>query len=173
LARALQRSRDEAADKARRDLDDLKLEYRGKEERFVLDGDRRQLHSIKAELDALRRRATDDEDRARVARDAAQQAVHAAMAAAPRAPRARASPRAVFDDDALDAINGNAAYDGGAPQPPPKAPTDRRRPPPPTTTADQLARLKAERSVLVDDAGYPESDPLVRDLDRLIAAAAE
>ena len=50
LARALQRARDENRDAARRDLDALRLEYKGREERFVLDGDRQQLKQIKAEL---------------------------------------------------------------------------------------------------------------------------
>ncbi|KAH8058211.1 hypothetical protein JL722_6063 [Aureococcus anophagefferens] len=156
LARALQRAKDDAADRARRDLDELKLEYKGKEERFVLDGDRKALGDIKAELDALRRRHVADEDRAKVAKNAAMEAVHYAMRNAP-------ARRAVFDDAALDAINGNAAYAGGAAIPPRGAPVD---------DADNLARLVSERAVLVDEAGYPENDPLVRDLDRLIQAAA-
>ena len=170
LARALQRAKDDAADRARRDLDELKLEYKGKEERFVLDGDRKALGDIKAELDALRRRHVADEDRAKVAKNAAMEAVHYAMQNAPASPRGaprpaprHQSPRAVFDDAALDAINGNAAYAGGAAIPPRGAPVD---------DADNLARLVSERAVLVDEAGYPENDPLVRDLDRLIQAAA-
>ena len=98
------------------------------------------------------------------------EAVHYAMQNAPASPRGgprpaprHQSPRAVFDDAALDAINGNAAYAGGAAIPPRGAPVD---------DADNLARLVSERAVLVDEAGYPENDPLVRDLDRLIQAAA-
>jgi len=89
----------------RRDLDELKLEYKGKEERFVLDGDRKALGDIKAELDALRRRHVADEDRAKVAKNAAMEAVHYAMQNAPASPRGgprpaprHQSPRAVFDD---------------------------------------------------------------------------
>jgi len=38
---------------------------------------------------------------------------------------------------------------------------------------DQLAGLVAERRVLVEQAGYPLDDPVVRDLDALIHAAQE
>ena len=53
LARALKREREKTAATARRDLEQLKLEYVAREQRFILDGDRHELHKIKAELKAL------------------------------------------------------------------------------------------------------------------------
>lgn len=39
---------------ARREMEQLRLEYMAREERFHLDGDRNELRSIKQELDELR-----------------------------------------------------------------------------------------------------------------------
>ena len=39
---------------ARRDMEQLRLEYLAREERFMLDGDRNELRTIKQELDELR-----------------------------------------------------------------------------------------------------------------------
>ncbi|KAK7254142.1 hypothetical protein SO694_0000839 [Aureococcus anophagefferens] len=162
------RAKDDAADRARRDLDELKLEYKGKEERFAPRRRPQRASATSRRARRARRRHVADEDRAKVAKNAAMEAVHYAMRNAPasprRAPRRAAAPvAALFDDAALDAINGNAAYAGGAAIPPRGAPVD---------DADNLARAPLQRAVLVDEAGYPENDPLVRDLDRLIQAAA-
>ena len=54
LARALKREQDKATASARQEAEALRLEYLGKEERFVLDGDRAALRTIKEELDLLR-----------------------------------------------------------------------------------------------------------------------
>jgi hypothetical protein len=54
LARALKREQDKATASARQEAEALRLEYLGKEERFVLDGDRAALKTIKEELDLLR-----------------------------------------------------------------------------------------------------------------------
>jgi hypothetical protein len=175
LARALQRARDENRDAARRDLDALRLEYKGREERFVLDGDRQQLKQIKAELDALRRNASEREDRANVARDAARSVVEELSPPRRRRvePRDGPSPRAVFDEDALDAVNGTE-YEGGAPMPAVDEASafasGGRVTHSPVDVEAQRARLRTERESLLS-AGYPAEDPLVRDLDRLIAAA--
>lgn len=39
---------------ARREMEQLRLEYLAREERFMLDGDRNELRTIKQELDELR-----------------------------------------------------------------------------------------------------------------------
>ncbi|CAN0114928.1 unnamed protein product, partial [Discosporangium mesarthrocarpum] len=54
LARALKRHQERENTFARRELEQLRLEYLAKEERLVLDGDRNELRSIKQELDELR-----------------------------------------------------------------------------------------------------------------------
>ena len=53
LARALRREREKTASAARRDLEQLRLEYVAKEQKFVLDGDRNELRKIKEELKML------------------------------------------------------------------------------------------------------------------------
>lgn len=172
LARALQRARDENRDAARRDLDALRLEYKGREERFVLDGDRRQLKQIKEELDALRRNASEREDRAHVARDAARTVINEMGTPPRRVQPGIRSPSAVFDEDALDAVNGTE-YEGGAPAPAREEEVFRSTGSvshSPVDVQAQHLRLQGEREALLG-AGYPAEDPLVRDLDRLIAAA--
>ena len=53
LARALKRERQKTAIAAQRDLEQLRLEYVAREQRFVMDGDRGELAKIKSELRAL------------------------------------------------------------------------------------------------------------------------
>ena len=53
LARALKRERKKTAIAAQRDLEQLRLEYVAREQKFVMDGDRGELAKIKSELRAL------------------------------------------------------------------------------------------------------------------------
>ena len=79
----------------------------------------------------------------------------------------------MFDEDALDAVNGTE-YEGGAPMPAVDEAaafaSGGRVTHSPVDVEAQRARLRTERESLLS-AGYPAEDPLVRDLDRLIAAA--
>lgn len=54
LARALRREQEKQAAAARHQVEQLRVEYLAREEKFVLDGDRRELMTIKKELDTLR-----------------------------------------------------------------------------------------------------------------------
>ncbi|CAN0310708.1 unnamed protein product, partial [Ectocarpus sp. 12 AP-2014] len=54
LARALRRHEERETTCARREMEQLRLEYLAREERFMLDGDRNELRTIKQELDELR-----------------------------------------------------------------------------------------------------------------------
>lgn len=54
LALALKRERERSSVAARQELEQLRLEFLAREERYVLDGDREQLRSIRQELAALR-----------------------------------------------------------------------------------------------------------------------
>mmetsp|Transcript_10194 Transcript_10194/g.35880 ORF Transcript_10194/g.35880 Transcript_10194/m.35880 type:complete len:246 (-) Transcript_10194:20-757(-) len=81
-----------------------------------------------------------------------------------RARRAN-SPR--VDDDVLRAINSNRDYRGGAP----RGACEAHDGGAPRGAREAHDRLVLERRVLVDDAGYPEDDALVLELDRLIRAA--
>lgn len=54
LALALKRERERSSVAARQELEQLRLEFLAREERYVLDGDRDQLRSIRQELSALR-----------------------------------------------------------------------------------------------------------------------
>ncbi|CAN0478608.1 unnamed protein product, partial [Ectocarpus sp. 12 AP-2014] len=54
LARALRRHQERETTCARREMEQLRLEYLAREERFMLDGDRNELRTIKQELDELR-----------------------------------------------------------------------------------------------------------------------
>ncbi|CAM9957971.1 unnamed protein product [Scytosiphon promiscuus] len=54
LARALKRHQERESTCARREMEQLRLEYLAREERFILDGDRNELRTIKHELDELR-----------------------------------------------------------------------------------------------------------------------
>jgi hypothetical protein len=58
LARVLRKERRQRAERAGEQLEQLRLQYLAREERFVLDGDRQELQSIKQELDGLRNRMT-------------------------------------------------------------------------------------------------------------------
>lgn len=175
LARALRRERDEAADKARRELDELRLEYRGREERFVLDGDKARLGQIKAELDALRRATNEGQNIGTIARQAAEFTI-ATLAADKPQPATQALPaladkrlddqspsnqRTEDDGQRVSEIrrDSNSNHAGGVPS---------------TNGNDALSydHLVAERTILVEDAGYPPDDPLVKDLDRLIGQVA-
>jgi hypothetical protein len=55
LALALKREREKTATIARQDLEQLRLEYLAREERYVLDGDREELNAIRHELSSLRK----------------------------------------------------------------------------------------------------------------------
>ncbi|CAN0389701.1 unnamed protein product, partial [Ectocarpus sp. 13 AM-2016] len=57
LARALRRHQERETTCARREMEQLRLEYLAREERFMLDGDRNELRTIKQELDELRYRS--------------------------------------------------------------------------------------------------------------------
>lgn len=54
LALALKRERERSAASARQDLEQLRLEFLAREERYVLDGDRQELSNIRHELAGLR-----------------------------------------------------------------------------------------------------------------------
>ncbi|GBG26635.1 Centrosomal protein of 120 kDa [Hondaea fermentalgiana] len=54
VARELQRQMHANSSRAERELDNLRLEYLAREERFVLDGDRKQLMDLRQELNELR-----------------------------------------------------------------------------------------------------------------------
>lgn len=54
LALALKREREKTAVMARQDLEQLRLEFLAREERYVLDGDRQELNSIRLELAGLK-----------------------------------------------------------------------------------------------------------------------
>jgi hypothetical protein len=54
LALALKRERERSAASARQDLEQLRLEFLAREERYVLDGDREELRNIRHELASLR-----------------------------------------------------------------------------------------------------------------------
>ncbi|CBJ32316.1 centrosomal protein 120 [Ectocarpus siliculosus] len=54
LARALRHHQERETTCARREMEQLRLEYLAREERFMLDGDRNELRTIKQELDELR-----------------------------------------------------------------------------------------------------------------------
>ena len=55
VAKELQRLQRQDSRRAERALENLRLEYLAREERYVLDGDRNELRSIRADLDHLRR----------------------------------------------------------------------------------------------------------------------
>ncbi|KAJ1462376.1 hypothetical protein M885DRAFT_456030 [Pelagophyceae sp. CCMP2097] len=217
LAKALQTAKDEAHDKARRDLDELRLEYRGREEKFVLDGDRRELRNIKDELEGLRKLAVDPRQvrvfnpepvappppqyDVRVEAQASRVEAHGARPRrqrpansgdayedspptyassdefyagdepppppSPPPHRARRANSPRVDDDVLRAINSNRDYRGGAP----RGACEAHDGGAPRGAREAHDRLVLERRVLVDDAGYPEDDALVLELDRLIRAA--
>lgn len=54
LALALKREREKSATIARQELEQLRLEFLAREERYILDGDRDELRTIRYELAALR-----------------------------------------------------------------------------------------------------------------------
>jgi hypothetical protein len=54
LATALKREREKSAVMARQELEQLRLEFLAREERYVLDGDREELKNIRHELSSLR-----------------------------------------------------------------------------------------------------------------------
>ncbi len=54
LGEALQRHQEKDAVAAKRELEQLRLDYLAREERFMLDGDREELQRIKHELDCLK-----------------------------------------------------------------------------------------------------------------------
>ena len=54
LARLVRKQRHEKQAKAHEDLEQLRLQYVAREQRFLLDGDRQELQTIKQELDLLR-----------------------------------------------------------------------------------------------------------------------
>lgn len=54
LALALKRERDKSATIARQELEQLRLEFLAREERYILDGDRDELRTIRFELANLR-----------------------------------------------------------------------------------------------------------------------
>ena len=55
LVKELQAERREKREASEKGLEQLRLQYLAREERYILDGDRQELRSIKDELDALKR----------------------------------------------------------------------------------------------------------------------
>ncbi len=58
LGEALQRHQEKDAVAAKRELEQLRLDYLAREERFMLDGDREELQRIKHELECLKSSAS-------------------------------------------------------------------------------------------------------------------
>ena len=59
LALALKRERERSSSQARSELEQLRLEFLAREERYVLDGDREELRAIRSEIGSLRKAAED------------------------------------------------------------------------------------------------------------------
>jgi hypothetical protein len=59
LATALKREREKSSSLARQELEQLRLEFLAREERYVLDGDREELKTIRQEITSLRRGVQD------------------------------------------------------------------------------------------------------------------
>jgi len=162
LARALQRTKDELHDKARRDLDELRLDFKAREQRFVLDQDFNTLQSIKRELDDLRRLSKPETHRAIPTKYHEKKTVQAENVpnnnSGTVTPPQKQTPssHSDFDNEAIDLLNQtDIDYRGGAP------------------ARSQLENLLQERRILVEQAGYPLDDPVILDLDRLITALRE
>jgi len=62
LALALKTERDRSSDVARQELEQLRLEFLAREERYILDGDRAALGDIRKEIDQLRKISAHGED---------------------------------------------------------------------------------------------------------------
>ncbi|CAM9315454.1 unnamed protein product [Phaeothamnion confervicola] len=84
LAAALKRQQRKEASAARRQLEQMRLEYLAREQRFALDGDRGELRTIKRELDELRHVGLVQEAATALGRTTAAATVTAATATAPQ-----------------------------------------------------------------------------------------
>ena len=160
LARALQREQGKQAARERRQLEQLRLEYSAREERFLLDGDRKALGEIRRELGSLRTAVT-----AQAAGEAArraEEAREAAAAAKRRAEEGRAAPLELLRASA-EAAAAEEEEEVEALEPVELGEPRVRR---------SGGGLRAEREALLASGLYDEDDPLVRELDRAIRASA-
>jgi hypothetical protein len=141
LARLLRRQRRAAESRAHEELEQLRLQYVAREERYVLDGEREQLSAIKRELDGLRSQAVYGAAAAD-ASAAVARAAHAAhdgafaqassvVGAAPAwmSPVAPASPVAGEGQQLYGFVSGTEVSPMVAPQPRPPPPAPGAMPP--------------------------------------------
>jgi hypothetical protein len=146
LARILRKERKQRAERAGDQLEQLRLQYLAREERFVLDGDRNELQSIKKELDGLR----DHMSRDHMSRD------HV-TGGAPQGFRAQVPPAAQQQQPPLQPL----------PEQPEEEDDDSMQP------LDPLSRLVKEREQLLLTPGYTGEHKLIRELTRRIQLERE
>jgi hypothetical protein len=192
LARALKREREKTAATARRDLEQLRLEYVAREERFVLDGDRSELQRIKSELKVLNEQdmalnfEPPKEMGAATRRGSDYEDVDAGVVVSKAREKARsASPLRVKTG------GDDTPYSPESYSPQRRAPTSVQTPPEKAigkinipivdgggmkkmSSAEataEVARLETERSELLSTGVFDESHPIITQLDRLLNIA--
>ena len=145
MARLLRRQRCAAESRAHEELEQLRLQYVAREERYVLDGEREQLASIKRELDVLRSGAVYGAAAADASAAVAKSDItFPARAVAPGPPTPQHSQP--------EGADGSADTHTAASTP----------------EHNELQRLQRERAELLGAGQYTVDHPIIRELDRMI-----
>ncbi|CAM9659757.1 unnamed protein product [Chrysoparadoxa australica] len=151
LARALKRYQEKEAAASKRELEQMRLEYLAREERYMLDGDRKELKNIRQELDELRHVSLVQEaaKSLNVVVGESNQQRQRPMQPTQHAPSSNVPDRQPQQEE-LSA------------SPVPEA----------EEAQDEIARLKSWKMQLMSTGVYSTDDPIMQQIDRRIALAS-
>jgi len=161
LARALKREQEKQSTQARHAVEQLRVEYLAREEKFVLDGDRQELRNIKRELDELRHTSN----------------LQVLSAVAQGRGGTPSSPLEIRDPDALPTRVGALDTTWEEPPQPPTPqtapPTPLPAPPTPQAQSGELVRLQQTKEELLASGQYNAGDSVIEQLAATIASTEE
>ena len=139
IAVALKREREKSSAVARQDLEQLRLEFLAREERYMLDGDRDELRSIRDELSYLRLAGQSPQGR------------HDGSATTLAHGRGKASAALIAPKNASNHLSGVKGGDGNG-----------------VSSAEKIARLHALKTELLESKLYDPSDSVIEEIDNCI-----
>jgi len=170
LAKALKREREKTAATARRDLEQLRLEYVAREQRFILDGDRNELNKIKLELKAL------NEQEVVNGEEFVNRITKMASSCNVASPQPRVAPAQVPEFASPSSLRYSGdSYEEYLPQTPPvkeiKVKNDVGK-----SVADieaEIVRLENEKNELLGTGVFDSNHSIINQLDRMLHIANE
>lgn len=154
IAVALKREREKSSAVARQELEQLRLEFLSREERYVLDGDRDELRTIRKELSGLRNLEAANLQYMNNHRNQQQQEHRGPSSHTLTVPVEKIQLRHSFEIGGQTESSSSSGGDGGS-----------------STQLDKLNRVTELRRELLASELYSPGDPVIVELDRTIKQA--